>query len=192
MGTLPLARGQSPHAGPKMASSSTTILDRVDAADRPVGTVLRKDALRPGVGFPVVHVLIVDEDGKVALQEIAPTHERHPGWWGSSVAGYVLAGERYKGAAQRKLAEEVGLEAHPVELLGKTRMMDEGATKFIGVFLAKAPRDSLRPNPDDFRSVEFAPLCQLETELQRKVRSFTPTFEQVMRFALPRLKSQVI
>lgn len=183
------ARGHLPLDGRKMASSSTTILDRVDAADRPVGTVLRRDALRPGVGFRVVHVLIVDEEGRVALQEIAPSHDRHPGWWGSSVAGYVLSGEPYEEAARRKLAEEAGLEAYPVEFVGTTRMMDKGATKFIGVFLAKAPRAALQPNPAHFQSVEFAPLGQIETELRQKARSFTPTFERVMRFALPHLKS---
>lgn len=174
-----------------MASCSTTILDLVDAADRPVGTVLRKDALRPGVGFRVVHVLIVDENGQVALQEIAPSHARHPGWWGSSVAGYVHAGEPYEQAAQRKLAEEAGLENYPVEHLGTTRMLDEGATKFIGVFLARAPRTLLRPNPEDFQSIEFAALSQLREELRRKSRAFTPTFERVIQFSIPRLDARL-
>lgn len=171
-----------------MPSRGEMVLARVDGSDRPIGTMRRRDALQSGAGFRVVHVLLFDESGRLALQEIASTHDRHPGFWGSSVAGYVQAGERYKEAAQRKLSEELGVEGIRLSYLGKTSMRDGASKKFICVFAAKVARDALTPNPDDFQGIDFVPVQDIRVQLTFRQRPFTPTLQHVFRFALPKVE----
>lgn len=174
-----------------MASRGDMLLDRVDGHDRPIGTMHRKDALSSGAGFRVVHVLLLDGNGNLLLQEIAASHERHPGHWGSSVAGYVAAGETYEEAARRKLLEELGISPTSLRYLGKTSMRDETAEKFIGVFSADASGLVLRPNPADFQSVGRAPLADVEREVALNAKRFTDTFRQVLKFSLPLIEATV-
>ncbi|WP_373047643.1 NUDIX domain-containing protein [Vulgatibacter sp.] len=134
-------------------------------------------------GFRVVHVLLRDRFGRLLLQQIAAEHDRHALQWGSSVAGYVQAGESYESAARRKVAEELGIAELPLRHLGTTSMRDGAATKFIGVFLGAIDEGSLHPNPSDFAAVDLVPLSDLQRELACGSRQFTPTFEQVFRFA---------
>jgi isopentenyldiphosphate isomerase len=159
-----------------MEPREAMLLDRVDARDQPRGYVVRADVFRKHANFRVAHVLLFSSDGQLLLQKIAPTHPRHPLYWGSSVAGYVKARESYKAAARRKLKEELGIEDVSLKYLGKTSMIDEGSKKFIGVFTARYD-GSLEPNPDDFADLEFVPLERLQA--RRMKRRFTPTFEHV-------------
>lgn len=159
------------------------LLDHVDDQDRAIGQVRRVDVFQAQANFRVVHVLLFDRAGRLLLQQIAPGHARHPGDWGSSVAGYVKAGESYEAAAERKLREELGLTDVPLRLLGKTSMVDEGSKKFISVFAA-THEGGLRPNPEDFAAWEFVPLERLRAGRSRRL---TPTFEHVLEYALPKL-----
>jgi isopentenyldiphosphate isomerase len=167
-----------------MEPRETMLLDQVDSRDRPIGSVLRADVFRRQANFRVAHILLFSRKGQLMLQKIAPTHPRHPLHWGSSVAGYVKAGESYKEAARRKLKEELGIEDISLKFLGKTSMLDEGVKKFIAVFTATYD-GPLEPNPDDFAALEFVPLSRLQT---RKVkRHFTPTFEHVLKYLFEKL-----
>ncbi len=172
-----------------MANHGEMVLDRVDLHDHPIGTVRRRDALAPGVGFRVVHVLLFDEHKRLLLQRIASSHDRHPCDWGSSVAGYVRVGETYDQAARRKLHSELGVTSLDLRWIGKTVMFDEGARKFIGVFVGDVGNVRLRPNPADFAEHDFVALQIVEREIATRARSFTPTFESVVGFAFPRLQS---
>src|SRR5580692_4842 len=77
-------------------------VDVVDGSDRVIGTGQRRHVLQQNAGFRVTHVFVFNRAGDLLLQQIAPGL-RHPGQWGSSVAGYLRAGEDYRQAAERKL-----------------------------------------------------------------------------------------
>jgi isopentenyldiphosphate isomerase len=162
-----------------MEQREEMLLDQVNGRDRPIGRIRRADVFRKRATFRVAHILLFSPDHKLLLQKIAPTHDRHPGYWGSSVAGYVKAGESYENAARRKLQEELGIEDIPLERLGKTSMLDEGAKKFITIFMATYG-GPLHPNPEDFADLEFVPLSRLRAKKVK--RRFTPTFEHVLQY----------
>lgn len=167
-----------------MEHREAMLLDRVDNRDRRVGSVLRADVFKEHANFRVAHVLLFSRDERLLLQKIAPTHPRHPLYWGSSVAGYVKAGESYKEAARRKLKEELGLEGVSLKFLGKTSMIDEGTKKFIAIFTAiyNGPLD---PNAEDFADLEFIPLSRLR--VRKLKRNFTPTFDHVLKYLFEKL-----
>src|ERR1039457_6703089 len=119
------------------APSLTSLIDVVDEQNTPIGVVRRRDLFRLRANFRTVHVLIFNSRAEVLLQRLTWTRDREPGRWGSSAAGYLHAGEGYQDAAQRRLAEELGLTA-PLTEVGVTCLHDDAVAQFAGVFTATA------------------------------------------------------
>ena len=91
------------------------------------------------LNFRTVDVLLLDAKGRLLLQKLPDDHLRSPGKLGASVAGYLLAGEDYAEAAQRKMKSELGLSASLI-YLGEVSMEDDGCRKFVGVFTGRIDR----------------------------------------------------
>lgn len=157
------------------------LIDRVDEHNKVVGTVPRGLAITENIGFRVAHVLVVDEAGEVLLQQIGSEGTRSPGRWGSSVAGYLYAGEDPLKGAQRRMREEIGLETE-LEPCGRTKMSDEGSTKFIYVYLSRA--DSARVvDPGHVAALCYWPMAEVDRALKEEPDVFTQTFPHVLEVA---------
>lgn len=157
------------------SDDSDELLDEVDDEDRALGRVPRR-VLKAGTGnFRVVHVFVFNSRGELLLQQIRRGTSAFGGWWGSSVAGHVRAGESYVDAAQRELEEELGISGTSVTPLGVFPFDEDGRRKFIGAFrvLWDGP---LRPDPREVANIRFAPLSAL-----RDLKEVTPTFRYVTR-----------
>jgi isopentenyldiphosphate isomerase len=102
--------------------------------------------------------------------------------WGSSVAGYVQAGESYEQAAARKLENELGVRV-PLRSIGKTSMLDGSSVKFIGLYEVIYD-GSLSPDPSQISQLAHLPLQTVVHERQGGLRAFTPTFLHVLDFYL--------
>jgi isopentenyl-diphosphate Delta-isomerase len=157
-----------------------SLIDRVDDVNRPVGLVPRADVFRVKANFRTVHVLVFDHRGHLLLQRLARTRERNPCKWGSSVAGYLHAGETYTQAAKRRLAEELGLRTTLREV-GVTRMNDEGVTKFVGVFTTVSDYPRIA-EPDHIGAIEFRPVTEIEQDISRHPDAYTDTLRHVLRY----------
>jgi len=155
------------------------MIDRVDEHDRPVGCVPRGKALELGANFRTVHVFVY-HGRELLLQQLAPTRDRHPARWGSSVAAYLHTGESYEQAAQRRLREELGLEGM-LSRVGKTRMKDERSLKFVALY-------TLYDGPAEIRdaahiaALRYWDRGELQETIAETPRSFTPTFLHVYRY----------
>jgi isopentenyldiphosphate isomerase len=157
------------------------LIDTVNQSDAPIGVIRRNEVFRKRANFRVAHDLIFNSRGELLVQQLARTRIRHPGFWGSSVAAYVFAGESYQAAAERRLAEELGVRGVALTYLGKTSMEDDGCQKFIGVFSAihNGPFTFAR---DQIEALEFLPIHQIHELHAAGLREFTPTFWQVLSF----------
>jgi len=162
------------------APSPTSLVDMVDEQNELVGVVRRRDVFRLRANFRTVHVLVFNSRHELLLQRLAWSRERHPGQWGSSVAGYLHAGEKYEEAAQRRLFEELGLSA-PLSAVGITPMEDEGVRKFIGVFTTTADRPK-NAAPDQISEIKFFPLPAVERDIVVHPSDYTDTFRHVLNF----------
>lgn len=162
------------------APGPTSLIDAVDDANRPVGTVPRGDVFSVGSNFRTVHVLVLNAAGQVLLQRLGAGHDRHPLAWGSSVAGYLHAGEEYADAAARRLYEELAQKT-PLRQVGVAAMPDDGVTKFIGVFttVADAPRIA---DSEHIEEIAFWSLTDIDLELRREPTQFTASFRHVLDF----------
>lgn len=150
-------------------------VDVVDDANRVIGVSRRSDVLPNGLGFRTVHVFVFDRENRLLLQQLRDDHPRSPGKYGSSVAGYLSAGETYFMAAQRKTLSELGI-CPELRWLGDFRMQDRRSNKFIGLFVAKVFNDSLSFDRDVIRDVIAVDLDQLDVLVKADPNRFTPTF----------------
>ena len=168
------------------APTPNDLIDRVDDQDNVVGTVRRGDALTQGVGFRVVHGLVQDDRGRLLVQQVGRAGTRSPGRWGSSVAGYLHAGESPSAGAARRLREELDIDA-PVRFCGRTQMRDVESRKFIYVYLARTDRPPHIVDPGHVSAVRYATVQDLSRELEETPDAFTPTFRVVFELARPSL-----
>jgi isopentenyl-diphosphate delta-isomerase len=159
----------------------------VDTNDRVLGVVSRSQLLKRGKNFRVVHVLVWNGCHELLLQRLPDTHERHPGRWGMSIAGYVAAGETYRNAARRKLQAELRASSFELRWLGKTMMRDERSKKYVGVFATKLSGEFL-PNAADFAGLRFVDTQEVERMIAHRSDDFTPTFVHVFRYLMARGK----
>lgn len=161
------------------APGPTSLLDQVDDADEPIGLIERRAVFTSHAGFRVAHVFVQNQAGSLLLQQVGDSRERSPLRWGSSVAAYVYAGETYASAARRRLYEELGLRSS-IAKLGGRRMADQGATKFIELFLTTAESAEIR-EPLHIEAVRFWSLEEINEGLEAQPDVFTETFPYVYR-----------
>lgn len=156
-------------------------IDVVDQKDVPIGVIERDEVFKQRANFRVAHNLIFNSRGELLIQQLASSRIRHPGYWGSSVAAYIFAGESYESAAERRLGQELDLHGVRLNFVGKTSMKDEGCHKFIGVFMANH-NGPFSFDPHHIASLEFLALPVVHELHAAGSRQFTPTFLQVLSF----------
>ena len=88
---------------------SRELLDVVDSKDRVIGQATRGKVHAQGLLHRSVHILVFNSTGDMFLQKRAMTKDENPGYWDTSSAGHVNAGEDYLACAHRELMEELGI-----------------------------------------------------------------------------------
>jgi isopentenyldiphosphate isomerase len=163
------------------------VIDEVDSQDRPIGTIVRRQVFSAKTGFRVAHVFVLNYQNELLLQRIAENRDRHPGYWGSSVAAYLFSGEDYASAALRRTRQELRIEKPILHLVGKTRMQDAGCAKFISLFTmtANGPFDYDRSH---IAELQFQPLVRIQQMVRTREHHFTPTFVHLFAFYLETLR----
>jgi 8-oxo-dGTP pyrophosphatase MutT (NUDIX family) len=90
------------------------------------------------------------------------------------------AGETYTHAAQRRLAEELGLHT-PLSEVGITPMDDDGVTKFVGVYTTVSD-DPQVADPEQIEAIQFRPLSEIEQGISHQPGSYTETLRHVLSY----------
>ena len=160
--------------------NTNAVIDAVDDNDRVIGEQNRRDIASTKANFRTVHLFGFNDDGSLLVQYIAPGH-RSDGKWGSTVAGYVLAGETYEAACKRKIADELRISLPTIRLIGKTSMTDLGVTKFITLYAG-----ILNSVPDFDRQqisrMQFFPSTHIQDTLENHPEMFTDTFRLLYEY----------
>lgn len=162
------------------APGLSSLIDSVDEADEPVGTIARGDVLSLGLNFRVVHIFVFDRTGRLLLQRLGASRDRNPLHWGSSVAGYLHAGEAPAAGARRRLFEELAI-GEDVKLVGEVSMQDGSSTKFIRLFAVQTEA-SPRPDPTHIATVRYLRIGRVDWLVHRFPGAFTDTFRLVFDF----------
>lgn len=140
--------------------------DIYTASGEPTGETVTRGigVLRDGQYHQVVHIWLIDDKGRVLIQQRSADLSILPGKW-AVTGGSAVAGEDIYTAAVRELSEEIGIRVTKDELTELCRY--RGRNDFVTVFCvhkAVSLRD-VTMQEDEVQAVKWA----TEKELRRMV-----------------------
>ena len=107
-------------------------LDVVNGKDEVIDKASRNEVYEKSLKHRIVHVLLFNNEGRLALQLRSQNTSFCPGHWSTSAGGHVRSGETYEEAAIREMKEEIGIEAS-IKPLCKLKYKN----KLLKIFKAK-------------------------------------------------------
>ncbi len=149
-------------------------LDVVDENDKVIGRASRDKCHTKGLLHRAVHVLILSSENEILLQKRSTKKDLYPGFWNSSVAGHVDAGETCEEAAKRETKEELGINVEAEEIF-KVRKTYKGNGKIDNELITAYMARSDGPFDMDKNEVEFVRFFSFNEILKMmKSEKFTP------------------
>jgi len=139
------------------------ILDVVNNLDEVIATAERSRVYEEKLPHRIVHVLLFNTAGKMALQLRSQNVSFMPNTWSTAVGGHVRTGETYEQAALRESREELGVEL-ALDEIHKDFYKALGLQKFLRTFRASF-EGPFEPDPQDVASVDFFSLEQIQKML---------------------------
>lgn len=101
----------------KVKTAMEEMIDILDENGTKTGeTATRKKVHAKGLWHKIIVIAVIDEKGKLLMQQRANNVETNPGKWDVSAAGHISAGQTSIEAAKRELFEEVGIDIKENEL----------------------------------------------------------------------------
>jgi isopentenyldiphosphate isomerase len=170
----------------KWKFSSEEWFETYDESGRPAGTAPRS-ILHDGKSFllhKVVHLIVLDLQGRFLLQKRALSKDIQPGKWDTSVGGHVGMGEIPFQALVREAYEELFIPQDVVaesKFLYSYRMRSAKEYESVDTFLLRTGHMGFRFQESEIDEIRFWSVEELEQNLGRGC--FTPNFEdEYLRF----------
>ncbi|MBU5946488.1 NUDIX domain-containing protein [Streptomyces sp. NPDC017966] len=150
-------------------------MERVDAQDRVLGVVSRRDAVREGWLHRVGVVVCRDRQGLFLVHRRAEHLSRFPGHYEFGVGGAAGVGESYEQAAAREVSEELGVR---VTARLRFKFLNRGGLSphWLAVCVAVLP-EIVAPDPEEVAWHGWLTESELRRALQQW--TFTPDSQAV-------------
>jgi isopentenyl-diphosphate delta-isomerase len=162
------------------ASIAEEQLILVDEGNRATGSAGKTAIHRAGLLHRAFSIFIVDERGRIVLQQRSPKKYHSGGLWANSCCGHPRPGERTATAAQRRLGEELGVQsALSFGFFARYRTeLDNGMheNEFVYVYFGRLSSEP-RPNPDEIADVALLSCDDIERRIRRDPDSFAFWFK---------------
>jgi isopentenyl-diphosphate delta-isomerase len=148
----------------------------VDEGNRAIGSAGKVAVHRAGLLHRAFSIFMVDELGRILLQQRSPRKYHSGGLWANSCCGHPRPGERTLAAARRRLHEELGIR-DPLEFGFFARYragLDHGMkeNEFVYVYFGRLCSPP-KPDPAEVAKVELLSLREIERRIRAKPGSFT-------------------
>lgn len=115
----------------------------------------------------IVHVLIMNHAGEIALQWRSKKRSFCPQHWSTAVGGHVQSGETYEQAAIRECREELGTTIPKMKKTFYDLYSHENqGEKFITTFVATYD-GPFYPNPEEVDKIVFFKIEEIKSMVQR-------------------------
>jgi isopentenyl-diphosphate delta-isomerase len=153
----------------------------VDADDRPLGAMGKLEAHRQGARHRALSVILRDRDNRLLLQRRALGKYHSGGLWTNTCCSHPRPGEDTADAAQRRLAEEMGITC-PLGLLFSTHYRAAVSNDLIEDELVHVfgGRFDGRPDPDPSEVAEWrwVAAAELARDLDEHPERYTVWFRK--------------
>ena len=153
---------------------SSEIFDVVDSEDRVVGQATRGEVHAKGLLHRSVHIFVFNSQGELFLQKRAMTKDENPGYWDSSAAGHVNAGEEYRTSAHRELMEELGI-SEKLQFFMKFSASPKTFWEHVETYLCTTDQE-ITINPAEISEGRFWSLFDLKESICSHPGQFTSSF----------------
>jgi isopentenyl-diphosphate delta-isomerase len=148
----------------------------VDERNRATGAGGKTPVHRAGLLHRAFSIFIVDEQGRILLQQRSHGKYHSGGLWANSCCGHPRPGETTRTAAGRRLTEELGLTA-PLSFGFFSRYradLDGGMQENEFVYVYFGPLIATTdPNPAEVAAVELVGPEEISRRMARKPGAFT-------------------
>ncbi len=150
------------------------IFDVVDESDQVVSRASRSEVHSRGLIHRAVHIFVFHPDGRLLLQLRSARKDKHPRTWDTSCCGHVDSGEDYDTAAQREMAEELGLHPCPsLQWLAKSPPCEQTGMEFVGIYRTMCEGPFL-PCCDEIDELRWIKPEAMEEEFYSEPGCFAP------------------
>ncbi len=141
---------------------SEELMDIVNEKDEIVGKASQEEIYTKHLAHRIVHVLLFNKNGEIALQLRSKKKKFTPGHWSTSAGGHVQSGETYEQAASRECEEELGFKPN-LKLLYKDIYNDPRfeMKKFLETFKV-IYSGQFKINPKEVEKIEFFSLEKIQ------------------------------
>ena len=156
---------------------SSELFDIVDSEDRVVGQATRGEVHAKNLLHRSVHILVFNSQGELFLQKRALTKDENPGYWDSSAAGHVNAGEGYRASAERELMEELGISGE-LQFFVKFSASQKTLWEHVETYLCTTDQ-KITINPIEISEGRFWPINDLKESIFNNPGQFTSTFHLI-------------
>jgi isopentenyl-diphosphate delta-isomerase len=148
----------------------------VDESNRAVGAAPKQAIHRQGLLHRAFSIFMVDDRGRILLQQRNPRKYHSGGLWANSCCGHPRPGERTVTAARRRLNEELGV-TDPLSFgffAGYRAALDRGMqeNEFVYVYFGRLHEEA-KPDPAEVADLEFVSLAELGRRIKREPGAFT-------------------
>ena len=150
------------------------LFDVVDSEDRVIGQATRREVHTKGLFHRSVHIWVFNSRGELFLQKRAMTKDENPGYWDSSAAGHLNAGEGYRTSAHRELMEELGI-SEELQFFMKFPASRETLWEHVETYLCTTDQ-KITINPMEISEGWFWPMLDLKESAHKHPGQFTSTF----------------
>ena len=153
---------------------SSEIFDVVDSENRVIGQATRGEVHGKGLLHRSVHILVFNSKGELFLQKRAMSKDESPGYWDSSAAGHLNAGEEYRASANRELMEELGISGD-LQFFMKFTASKETYWEHVESYLCTSDH-KITINPLEISEGRFWLISDLKECVHKNPGQFTSTF----------------
>jgi len=153
---------------------SSELFDVVDSENRVIGQATRGEVHAKGLLHRSVHIWVFNSRGELFLQKRAMTKDENPGYWDSSAAGHLNAGEGYRTSAHRELMEELGISGE-LRFFMNFPACRETYWEHVETYLCTTDQ-KITINPMEISEGRFWPIPDLKESVCSHPGQFTSTF----------------
>lgn len=169
------------HSTGRVVSSDSEELILVDETDNELGFLDKKQCHDgEGILHRAFSLFMFNDHGDLLLQKRSARKRLWPLFWSNSCCSHPRRGESMQIATQRRLQEELGIEA-TLEFVYKfsyrARYDEAGSeNELCSVFLGRSDQE-VSANPNEIADIRYVSMNALDQELRRNPGDFTPWFK---------------
>ena len=166
----------------RIVSSEDEQLILVDPDDRQTGSMSKADCHDgDGVLHRAFSIFLFNAAGELLLQQRAAGKRLWPMYWSNSCCSHPREGEEIVAAAERRLQDELGIDAElefAFKFIYQARYGDIGSEhELCHVFLGRLSGEP-GVNPTEIAATRFVSATSLDREFASDADSLTPWFRQ--------------